>query len=107
MKVKAEADSKIFIQSLITYGAVDLVYSFVSLHEIGNIRLEDTDKKENILLFMRGITNGIYVSKNLEPQVLELGKEIMKTGVKYTDASHVACAILCYPLLSLQNANTL
>jgi predicted nucleic acid-binding protein len=94
MTIKAEADSKLFIQKLISYGTIELVYSFISLHEIEQIRLEDTDKKENILFFINNIANRKYIGKDLETKVSEIGKGIMQTGIKYADAAHVACAIL-------------
>jgi predicted nucleic acid-binding protein len=94
MTIKAEADSKLFIQKLVSYGTIELVYSFISLHEIEQIRLEDTDKKENILFFINSIANRIYVGKDLETKVSEIGKGIMQTGIKYADATHIACAIL-------------
>jgi predicted nucleic acid-binding protein len=94
MTIKAESDSKRFIQSLINYGALELVYSFILLHEIGQIRIEDTDKKENILFFINSIANRKYVGKDLETEVFEIGKDIMQAGIKYADATHIACAIL-------------
>ncbi|MHC6203238.1 type II toxin-antitoxin system VapC family toxin [Breznakiellaceae bacterium SP9] len=94
MAIKAETDSKLFIQMLITFGTIELVYSYILLHELEQIRLEDADKKENILSFINSIADRKYVGSDLETKVLEIGRGIMRTGVKYADAAHVACAIL-------------
>ena len=41
------------------------------------------------------LTNSkIYVAKDKHSEVLALATEIMKTGVKYMDAAHVACSII-------------
>jgi len=92
MKVKAESDSKRFIQSLINYGALELVYSFVSLHEIGKIKSDD--KREFILSFISGVSGKKYIGGEFADVALEIGNKIMQTGIKYADAAHVACAIL-------------
>ncbi|GHU17119.1 hypothetical protein FACS189475_00440 [Betaproteobacteria bacterium] len=94
MQVRAEADSKRFTQSLMSYGVVQLVYSFISLYEIRNIRLEDVDKKESILAFIDSVPRKIYVSGANKRRIEEISREIMATGVKYADATHTACAIV-------------
>jgi predicted nucleic acid-binding protein len=87
----AEANSKIYIQSLVAQGKLSLIYSSVSLNEIKASR--KTDNKKQILEF---INNNAEYYKNTKEYslLLEIIKDVMKTGIKLNDASHVAYAIV-------------
>jgi predicted nucleic acid-binding protein/GNAT superfamily N-acetyltransferase len=84
-----ESSAKMLVQTLIVNGEIDLVNSFVVYEELSAIAGEE--KRDLMFAFL---TNAkIYVAKDKINEVLQLAKDIMKTGIKYMDASHVACAI--------------
>ena len=86
-----EATAKMFIQSLITYNIVSLCYSYMTLHEINDIPFEEN--KQHIEKFV--VNNAdIYVSKANNNEIERLSNEIMQTGIKQKDATHIACSII-------------
>ena len=85
-----ESSAKILIQTLIVNQEVELVNSFVVYEEISAITNEE--KRDLITNFLDNAS--IYIAKDKLDEVLALATEIMKTGVKYMDASHTACAII-------------
>ena len=90
-KVKDEATAKIFIQSLIKYKSIELYYSFMSQIEIEESPFEDS--KTYILDFIE--TNAIgFIGKKRFDEIETLADEIIKTGIKQKDATHLACAML-------------
>ncbi|MCL2095758.1 MAG: type II toxin-antitoxin system VapC family toxin [Oscillospiraceae bacterium] len=85
-----ESAAKILIQTLITNKKITLVNSFVIYEEVSAVPNQETRK-----LIIDFLDNAeIYVAKDKLEQVLVLAIDIMKTGVKYMDAAHVACAVI-------------
>jgi len=85
-----ESSAKMIIQTLIVKHKVDLVNSFVVYEEVSAII--NKEKRKLIIDFLNNAT--IYVAKDKFNEVLALASEIMKTGVKYMDVAHTACAII-------------
>lgn len=86
-----EANAKMFIQSLVKYKSIELYYSFMSQVEIDEIPLEDA--KIYILDFIETSATG-FIGKNRLIEIEILAEEIMQTGIKKKDATHLACAII-------------
>jgi len=84
-----EASVKILIQTLVLNREVDLASSFVIYEEASAIPNEEN--RNLIINFLDNAT--IYIAKDKLEEVLALAAEIMKTGVRYMDASHTACSI--------------
>jgi predicted nucleic acid-binding protein len=89
--IRKETQAKVFIQSLVKYKTLELVYSSVSLEEIKAIPFEENS--QSILDFIEKNAK-YYVSTDNNEIAIALTEEIMKTGVKLKDASHTACAII-------------
>ena len=86
-----EANAKLFIQSLVKYKSVALYYSFISQTEIDDSPYEE--RKEYILDFIE--TNAIgFVGKRRFVEIEALADEIMQTGIKKKDATHLACSMI-------------
>ena len=90
-KNRLEANAKLFIQSLIKYKSVSLIYSFMSLVEIEDSPFEDN--RAYILNFIEANATSFMGKKQLA-EVEQLANEIMQTGIKKKDATHLACAII-------------
>ena len=88
--IQKETQAKMFIQSLVRYKAVELVYSSISIREITDIPFEENSR--NILDFIENNAK-YYVSQDNNVAAVALTEEIMRTGIKLKDASHTACAI--------------
>jgi predicted nucleic acid-binding protein len=90
-QIRKEAQAKMFIQSLVSYGAYKLAYSFMSVIEIDDGYFE-TNKKH----IMRFINENAetYVSEKNRKEVEAIALKIMETGIKSKDAIHIACAII-------------
>jgi len=86
-----EANAKLFIQSLAKYKSVVLYYSFMSLVEIDASPYEET--KEHILDYIEANATGFVGKKRLD-EIEALADEIMLTGLKKKDATHLACSII-------------
>ena len=89
--IQKETQAKMFIQSLVKYKAIELVYSSISVEEITEIPSEEN--RRSILDFIENNAQ-YYVSKNSNETAISLTEEIMRTGIKLKDASHTACAII-------------
>ena len=85
-----ESSAKIIIQTLIVNCEVNLVSSFVVYEEL--LAMPSEEKRNLIKEFLDNAR--IYIAKDKLAEVLTLATEIMNTGVKYMDASHVACSII-------------
>jgi len=85
-----ESSSKILIQTLILNQQIVLVGSFVLKEEVSAIA--NKEKRDLILGFLDNAK--VYVARDKLEEVLRLATEIMGTGVKYMDASHIACSII-------------
>ena len=89
--VRMETVAKLFIQSLIKYGDVLLVSSFVLYSEIIENPFEY--KKNSILRFVDDYAKE-YISSKMISEALTIANVITGAGVKAFDAAHVACAII-------------
>ena len=89
--IRKETQAKVFIQSLVKYKALELVYSSVSLEEIKAITFEENS--QSILDFIEKNAK-YYVSTDNNETAISLTEEIMHTGVRLKDASHTACAVI-------------
>jgi predicted nucleic acid-binding protein len=89
-KINDEATAKMFIQSLVKYKSIALYYSFMSQAELDDSPFENS--KTHILDFIE--TNAaVFISDNNIDVLKELTSEIMQTGIKIKDATHLASAI--------------
>jgi len=86
-----ETQAKMFIQSLIKYKSVELVYSAISVLEIAESPFEEN--RRSISCFIEENAK-YYVSMESNKVAVALTDEVMQAGVKLKDASHVACAIV-------------
>ena len=89
--IKKETQAKVFVQSLVKYKALELVYSSISVQEITDIPFEENSR--SVLDFIENNAK-YYVSKDNNETAISLTEEIMRTGIKLKDASHTACAII-------------
>jgi len=91
LEIQEETQAKLFIQSLVKYKVLELVYSSVSLQEIS-----DSPFVENSHSILDFIANNAtyYVSKDNNETAISLTEEIMRSGIKLKDAAHTACAII-------------
>ena len=89
-KVRLETEAKLHIQDLIKTGQIEMVSSYALLYE--NSRSPYLARKEAIDSFIYE-NSSLYVSPENHKQIASKAREIMKTGVKYKDALHVAAAI--------------
>ena len=87
----AETQAKMFIQSLIKYKSVELVYSAISMLEIAESPFEEN--RRSISCFIEENAK-YYVSMESNKVAITLTDEVIQAGVKLKDASHVACAIV-------------
>ena len=87
IKVALETEAKLFTQSLIVDGIVDLVWSFMLTFENDNNPY--IEQKMEIAKWQDVAVECVGKSES----VAKLANEIAKTGVKSTDSIHVACAI--------------
>ena len=90
IRISLEAQSKLYIQDLIREGKIELASSYMSNYECSKNPF--IMRRETILSFMETYTR-IYISEKSQETVETAAKEIMKTGVKFKDACHVAAAI--------------
>ena len=91
VNVQNETAAKLFIQSLVRFGDILLVSSFVLYSEIMDNPSEY--KRNSILRFVDNYAKE-HVDGGVASQTLAIATEIMQTGIKAADAAHVACAIL-------------
>ena len=89
-KVNQEAIAKLFVQSLIKDGVVQLCYSYMTIAEVLDCPIEYN--KANILAFISE-TQAEYVGYD-KSAVVPLANVAIQTGIKDKDANHVACAII-------------
>ena len=86
-----EANAKLFIQSLVKYRSIALYYSFMSQIEIDDSPIDE--RKAYILDFIEANATGFVGKKRLD-EIEVLAGNIMQTGIKKKDATHLACAII-------------
>lgn len=90
LKVAMEAQSKLHIQTLIKEKKLELIASYMLRYECSNNPFEM--RRNTILDFIKENAYG-YVGDNHKKDIELKAAEIMKTGVKFKDACHVASAI--------------
>ena len=86
-KVVLETLAKLYIQELVLDRKIDLVWSYVLKYE--NSRNVGYAKRMAIAQWEKQSVEFINESESL----VELAREIEKTGIKAFDALHIACAI--------------
>lgn len=70
---------------------VEPASSYMSLYECGEN--PDTSKAELITAFINQ-QSAVHVSLKNKAAIEEKAQEIMKTGIRFKDACHIACAIM-------------
>ena len=90
MKIAMEAQAKLYIQDMIRAKKLELISSYILRYECGNNPFPM--RKDAILDFIDKNAFG-YVGDERKTVVEEKAAEIMKTGIKFKDACHVASAI--------------
>ena len=91
LRISLETQAKLFIQEQIILGRIELASSYVLNAENSMNRI--LSKRENIKRFINENTK-VYVSVRHRQEVENQAAQIMKTGVKFLDACHIACALL-------------
>ena len=86
-RVRFETQAKLHIQRMVFEGEINLVWSYVLKYE--NSRNPFESKKQAIAQWE--ILSSLFVSMSNE--IVSIAEKITTTGVKSTDALHVACAI--------------
>ena len=89
LRVSLETQAKMYVQRLIAEKKLDFVYSYMSVYE--NNDNPYSNRREAIADFFKSAAR--YVHKDRKDLVIVKASEIMKTGIKEKDATHVACAI--------------
>jgi len=90
-EIADEANSKLHIQSLIKFNALELVTSYILVAEIGKNRNEYN--RTHILTYIYENTTW-YIDFDKKKQLDAIAAEVMNKGIKSMDAAHIACAIL-------------
>jgi len=86
-----ETQAKMFIQSLVRFNSVELVYSSMTIKELRDCPFEEMHN--SVIEFIEDNAKH-YLDKAQNEIAAALTKEIMEIGVKLKDASHTACAII-------------
>ena len=89
--VNLEAQAKLFIQTQIHLGRYELVTSDMLYYEIQQMPYES--RKQAIEAFIEDHSS-FHVGYERQEQVDAIASEIMKSGIKYKDACHIASAVL-------------
>ena len=90
-RVMLETQAKIIIQRLIREGKVELASSYISLYECR--KNTDSEASRIVSDFINNNTMVYVTSKNAD-HIRTIAEGIMKSGIKFYDAYHVAAAIL-------------
>jgi predicted nucleic acid-binding protein len=86
-----ESVAMLFIKTLIKFDILELAYSQITIKEIDADK--DDDRKRKILEYIFENAK-YYIEIDEHNNFGELVAEIMETGIKVKDASHIASAIL-------------
>lgn len=87
MRIRLETESKLYIQACIREKKYSLVWSYMLDYENDDNPYEE---KRKAISVWREIANDYCPSSD---DILSLGLEIMKYGIKSKDALHLACAV--------------
>lgn len=90
LKVFMETQSKLYIQKLIKEKQLELVASYMLRYECSNNPFE---MRRNTILDFIHKNASAYVGEERKTEIETKAAEIMRTGVKFKDACHVASAI--------------
>ena len=88
--VVLEAQCKLYIQQLVKDGLITLVSSYMVRYE--SSQNPYAERRENIEAYIRQYSS-VYVSDECKAEIEQAAADIMRTGVKFKDACHVASAI--------------
>ena len=86
LKVRLEAEAKLYIQGLMRLGTVEYVWSDMLTIEAEDC--PDLDKQEKILAWRHGAAVFVEITSEIERQA----ETLMGLGIKTGDALHLACA---------------
>jgi len=87
IRIRLETEAKLHIQANIRNGKYNLCWSYMLDYENNKNPYRE---KRNMIAPWKGISADYCSSSEV---ILSHGKEIMKFGVKHSDALHIACAI--------------
>lgn len=87
LKIELETKAKLFIQNLVLTNEVDLIWSYMLDYE--NSKNIHTQKRAAIQKWQSLCICDIDETA----EILEISKEIQKTGIKSADSLHIACAM--------------
>lgn len=90
LKVAMETQSKLYIQRQIKDQKLDLVSSYILRYECSNNPFE---MRRNTILDFIEENSFAYVGVERRAEIEAKANEIMKTGIKFKDACHIASAI--------------
>lgn len=90
LRISLESQAKIFIQNAVQLKKIELAASYILRYE--NNRNPNVDRKLNISNFIEKNAS-VFIDTDQVNEVIDLAKEIMCSGLKEFDASHIACAI--------------
>ena len=90
LTVVLEAQCKLYIQQLVKDGFITLVSSYMVRYE--SSQNPYAERRENIEAYIRRYSS-VYVSDERKSEIEQAATDIMRTGVKFKDACHVASAI--------------
>ena len=90
LKVNIEAIAKLYVQSLIKDKVLNLCYSYMSVAELLDCKIEYN--KASIFEFIAEV-DAEYIGYD-KSKVTLLANEAINTGIKDKDANHIACAII-------------
>ena len=90
LTVVLEAQCKLYIQQLVKDGFITLVSSYIVRYE--SSQNPYAERRENIEAYIRRYSS-VYVSDERKVEIEQAAADIMRTGVKFKDACHVASAI--------------
>ena len=91
IRISLEAQAKIFIQKAVKFGKIELATSYILIYE--NNKNPFADKRKTIGEFVEEFTS-IFIDIDRANEVISIAAEIMQSGIKEMDASHLACAVL-------------
>ncbi|MCL2019350.1 MAG: hypothetical protein FWG70_06260 [Oscillospiraceae bacterium] len=91
IEIYRETKAKMFIQSLVRFNSVELVYSLMTIKELRDCPFEEI--RNSVMEFIENHAKH-YLDKAQYKIANALTIEIIETGVKLKDASHTACAII-------------
>ena len=89
--IKDEAVAKMYIQALIKYKSLELYSSFMLLYEINQ---NPSVKCKDIVYNFINEYSSYHLGVDKKDDVIFISSNIMKTGIKYKDAVHLACSIV-------------